>query len=153
MIQPYEILSEALRNRHVKRLEVGQEKNKRSYPILVYFDNDEQTYNGNQKAVCYYNDQWCAPGYDKQFNQPLAGKPIPEVHQYDEGVPHYYSDIPPRTQHYSDNEPERGEEPGCYAPRPPFFFSLDCSLVTTSPLPHHSAYYPLLTSFLTIYKA
>ena len=111
-IQPYEILGEAPRNRRVQRLEAGVDRNKRSYPILVYFDNDEHTYNGNQKAVCHYNGQWCALGYDKQFNSPLAGKPIPEVHQYDEEVPHYYSNIPPRTQHYSDNEPERGEEPG-----------------------------------------
>ena len=44
----------------------------------------------------------------------------------------------------------------CYAPEPHFsflFFSLNCPLVTSSPLPHHSAYYPLLTPFLTIYKA
>ena len=112
VIEPYELLSEAPRNRRIQRLEVGQDKNKRNYPILVYFDNDEHTYNGNQKVVCHYNDQWCALGYDKQLNKPLAGKSIPEIHQYDEGVPHYYSDIPLRTQHYSDNEPERGEEPG-----------------------------------------
>ena len=112
VIQPYEILSEAPRNRRVQCLEAGANKNKRSYPILVYFDNDEHIFNGNQKAVCHYNNQWCALGYNKQFNQPLAGKPIPEIHQYDEGVLHYYSDIPPTTQHYSDNEPEGGEEPG-----------------------------------------
>ena len=112
VIEPYELLSEAPRNRRVQRLKAGQDKNKQNYPILVYFDNDEHTYNGNQKAVCHYNDQWCALGYDKQLNKPLAGKPIPEIHQYDEGVPHYYSDIPPRTQHYSDNKSERGEEPG-----------------------------------------
>ena len=112
VIEPYEILSEAPRNRHIRRLKVGEDKNKRHYLILVYFDNDKLTFNGSQKAVCHYNNQWCALGYDKQLNKPLAGKPIPEIHQYNEGVPHYYSDIPPRTQHYSDNEPERGEEPG-----------------------------------------
>ena len=112
VIEPYELLSKAPKNRCVQCLEAGVDKNKRSYPILVYFDNDEHTYNGNQKAVCHYNDQWCALGYDKQLNKPLVGKPIPEIHQYDEGVAHYYSDILPRTQHYSNNEPERGEEPG-----------------------------------------
>ena len=110
VIEPYELLSEAPRNRCIQRLEAGQDKNKRSYLILVYFDNSEHTHNGNQKAVCHYNGQWCALGYDKQLNKLLAGKPIPEIHQYDEGVPHYYSDISPVAHHYSDNEPERGEE-------------------------------------------
>ena len=41
----------------------------------------------------------------------------------------------------------------CYAPKPYFSFLLDCPLVMSSPLPHHSAYYPLLTPFLTIHKA
>ena len=79
---------------------------------MVYFDNDEHIYNGNQKAVCHYNGQWCALGYDRQLNCPLAGKPVPEVHQYDDGATHYYSDLPLRIQDYSDNEPERREEPG-----------------------------------------
>ena len=72
----------------------------------MYFDNDTQTFDGKQKAVCHYNGQWCALGYDKQLEKLLAGKPLPKLHQYDEGVPHYYSDILPTTQHYSDNEPE-----------------------------------------------
>ena len=44
----------------------------------------------------------------------------------------------------------------CYAPEPYFSFlwiAPPPPLVTSSPLPHHSAYYPLLTPFLTIYKA
>ena len=73
VIQPYEILSEAPRNQRVQRLEAGVDRNKRSYPILVYFDNDENTYNGNQKAVCHYNGQWCALGYDKQLNVLRSG--------------------------------------------------------------------------------
>ena len=112
MIEPHELLSDAPRNQCIRRLEVGEDKNKRHYPILVYFDNNKQAFNGKQKAVCHYNGQWCALGYDKQLDKPLAGKPIPEIHQYNEGVPHYYSDIPPTAHHFSDNEPERGEEPG-----------------------------------------
>ena len=112
VIEPFEILQEAPRNRRVRRLEVGEDKNKRPYPILVYYNNDELARDGQQKAVCHYNNQWCTLGYDKQLEKPLAGKPLPEIHQYDEGVPHYYSDIPPVAHHYSDNEPERREEPG-----------------------------------------
>ena len=41
----------------------------------------------------------------------------------------------------------------CYAPEPYFSFLWTAPLVTSFPLPHHSTYYPLLTSFLTIYKA
>ena len=115
VIEPFELLEEAPKNRRVRRLEVGEDRNKRHYPILVYFSNGEQTFDGKQKAVCHYNGQWCALEYDKQLDKPLAGKPIPEIHQYDEGVPHYYYDIrsnAPTAHHYSDNEPERGEEPG-----------------------------------------
>ena len=112
VIEPFKILQEAPKNRHVRRLDVGEDKNKRPYPILVYYNNDELACDGQQKAVCHYNDQWCALGYDKQLEKPLVGKPIPEIHQYDEGVSHYYSDIPPVAHHYSDNKPERGEEPG-----------------------------------------
>ena len=112
VIEPFKLLNEAPKNWRMRRLEVGEDKNKQHYPILVYFDNDEQTFDGRQKAVCHYNGQWCALGYDKQLDKLLAGKLIPEIHQYDEGAPHYYSDIPPITHHYSDNKPERGEELG-----------------------------------------
>ena len=109
VIEPYKILNDAPENRQVKWLEVGEDKNKWLYPILVYFDNDEQTFNGKQKVVCYYNHQWCALGYNKEFNKLLAVKPLPEVHQYDNmSKIHYYSDIPLSTHHYSDNKPERG---------------------------------------------
>ena len=120
VIEPYKLLGDTPRNRRIRHLEVGEDKNKRHYPILVYFDNNEQAFNGKQKAVCHYNGQWCALGYNKQLDKPLAGKPIPKIHQYNEGAPHYYSDIPPSAHHNSNNEPERGEEPGEpeYKPEP-----------------------------------
>ena len=112
VIEPYKILNDAPENQRVRHLKVGEDKNKRPYSILVYFDNNEQTFNGNQRAVCHYNSQWCTLEYNKELNKPLAGKPIPKIHQYNRATLHYYSNIPPSAHHYSDNEPERGEEPG-----------------------------------------
>ena len=41
VIKPYEILNDALENWRVRHLEVGEDKNKRPYLILVYFDNNK----------------------------------------------------------------------------------------------------------------
>ena len=112
VIEPYEILREAPKNQRVQHLEIGEDKNKQPYPILVYYNNDELARNGQQKAVCYYNNQWCTLGYDKQLGKSLAGKPLPEIQQYDKEMRHYYSDIPPVAHYYSDNKPEGREEPG-----------------------------------------
>ena len=63
--------------------------------MLVYFDNDECEWNGNQKAVCYYNGIWGKLGYDHKKQAPLAGEEVPELYQYD---------LVPSTRHHSDAE-------------------------------------------------
>ena len=63
--------------------------------MLVYFDNDECEWNGNQKAVCYYNGIWGKLGYDHKKQAPLAGEEVPELYQYD---------LVPSTCHHSDPE-------------------------------------------------
>ena len=116
VIEPYEILWEAPKNRRVRHLEIGEDKNKRPYPILVYYNNDKLAHDGQQKAVCYYNNQWCTLGYDKQLGKSLAGKPLPEIQQYDEETRHYYSDIPP-VAHYYCYDPRTRRAPIFYFPR------------------------------------
>ena len=96
-INPEEIWVHTPINSRVRQLEVRQEKNKRDYLILVFFNNNELTFNGKQKAVCYYNGEWCTLGYDKDAEAPLVGKQLPEIDQYN---------ILLSTHHHSDTEEE-----------------------------------------------
>ena len=83
-------------NKRVQRVEPNTPgKNKRDYPILVYFDNDEIKWNSNQKAICYYNGIWGKLGYDHKKGVLLAGEEYPEVAQYE---------LVPSTCHHSDAE-------------------------------------------------
>ena len=101
-IQPKEIWVHTLANTRARQLEAGQEKNKWDYPILVFFNNDELTFDGKQKAVCYYFGEWCTLGYNKEANASLAGKWLPKINQYD---------ILPSTCHHSDDkEQPKGED-------------------------------------------
>ena len=127
VIKPFDILQDISGNSRVKCLEISKEKNKRPYLILVYFNNNKQVFNGKQKAVCYYNYQWCALGYNKELNKPLAGKRLPEIHQYD---------IQPSVHHYSNQEQERGDEPGEpeSKPKPDYTSFLIRHLQLTTPI-------------------
>ena len=69
----------------------------------MYFSNNKQTFNGKQKAICYYNYQWYALGFDKEISKSLAGKRLSEIHQYD---------IQSSIHHYSNQEQEGGDKPG-----------------------------------------
>ena len=94
IITPEEVISTAPGNKHVQRVEANiAGKNKHNYPILVYFDSDELEWNGNQKAVCYYNGAWGKLGYDHKKQLLLAGEELPELYQYD---------LVPSTHHHSD---------------------------------------------------
>ena len=66
--------------------------------ILVFFNNDKLTFDGKQKAVCYYNGKWCTLGYDKDTETPLVGKQLPEINQ---------SNIVLSTHHHSDAEEQQ----------------------------------------------
>ena len=70
----------------------------------MFFDNDKLTFNRKQKAVCYYNGEWCTLEYDKDTDAPLAGKQLPEINQYN---------ILPSMRHHSDNKeyPKGEDEP------------------------------------------
>ena len=96
IITPDKVINSAPGNKCVQRVEANVTgKNKCDYLILVYFDNDELEWNGNQKAVCYYNGIWSKLGYDHKKQALLAGEEIAELYQYD---------LVPSTRHHSDAE-------------------------------------------------
>ena len=100
MITPEEIYIRAPGNKCIQRVEANiSGKNKRDYPVLVFFDNDELEWNGNQKPVCYYNRSWAKLGFDHKLQLPLAGEELPELHQYN---------LVPSTRHHSDAEESDG---------------------------------------------
>ena len=102
VITPDEILQTAPENKQVQRIELNTPgKNKRDYPILVFFNNDKLELNSNQKVVCHYNRIWGKLGYNHKKQLPLAGEEHPEVYQYD---------LVPSTHHHSDNEDSNHRE-------------------------------------------
>ena len=95
-ISPEEILNIAPANRQVQRIKPNTPgRNERDYLILVYYNNDEHEWNGNQIAVCYYHRVWGKLRYDHKGLHPLAGQEYPEIHQYD---------LVPSTHHHSDTK-------------------------------------------------
>ena len=63
-----EIYAWAPANKHILRIEANVTgKNKHDYPVLVFFDNNEFEWNGNQKPVCYCNGNWAKLGYDHKL--------------------------------------------------------------------------------------
>ena len=100
MITPEEIYIRAPGNKCIQRVEANiSGKNKRDYPVLVFFDNDELEWNSNQKPVCYYNRSWAKLGFDHKLQLPLAGEELPELHQYN---------LVLSTHHHSDAEESDG---------------------------------------------
>ena len=96
VITPEEIYIRTPGNKRIQRVEANiSGKNKRDYPVLVFFDNDELEWNGNQKPVCYYNRSWAKLGFDHKLQLPLAGEELPKLHQYN---------LVPSTCHHSDAE-------------------------------------------------
>ena len=94
VITPEEIYKNAPANKRIIRIEANiAGRNKRDYPVLVFFDNDDFKWNSNQKPVCFHNGSWSKLGYDHKQQLPLAGEELPELHQYD---------LVPSVRHHSD---------------------------------------------------
>ena len=114
------------------------------------------------------------PSYIQELNEQFAAQPLPNFQLMDEPVGELsYPSEPPspptpplmqvkcethpsllqRIEQEIANTPVNDTHPGCYTPKSHFSFLWTAPFVMSSPLPHHSAYYPLLTPFLTIYKA
>ena len=77
-------LTEAPLNTRVLRVGANTPgQNKHNYPILVYFDNDEQLWNGKQITVCYYQGKWARLGHSTEDDAPLVGRALPEISEHD----------------------------------------------------------------------
>ena len=105
MITPEEIYKQAPVNKHIIWIEANvARRNKHDYPVLVFFDNDDYEWNGNQKPVCFYNGSWSKLGYNHKQQLPLVGEELPELHQYN---------LVPSTCHHSDaGESNEGQGKG-----------------------------------------
>ena len=96
-------------NKRVQRIKANVPgRNKRDYPILVYYDNDNLKWNGNQVAMCYYQHAWCKLGFDHKALCPLVGQELHHIHQYD---------LVPSTRYHSEAEDSdegkgKGRDPG-----------------------------------------
>jgi hypothetical protein len=69
MITPDEILHDTPGNQRVQHMEANiPRRNKREYPVLVYFDNNKLEWNRKQVSVCFYQGCWARLGYSKEDN-------------------------------------------------------------------------------------
>ena len=79
-------------------------RSKCDYPILVYFNNNKHEWNGQQVAICHYQEAWCKLGFDHKALCPLVGQELLHIHQHN---------LVPSTHHHSDaEEPKAGQEKG-----------------------------------------